>query len=250
MLVNIDIIDNIVSVLMKIYENKKTVYHNKIYSELVLNELMEFLEQRNFPIESFDLYCPVSKYFSSYAQGMTPDLTVIDPETMQPLAFFRTYDSPNDFEKDMLFDEAYHLNKHTKKWLERPYYIVINVGDDLQFYDLRTLISHGKKLNPKFATSEPMKYKILRANEYHKMAHNQLIDKNKLQRFGKIAFSIIVPLMAVALLVLDGLDIFVISELRLVVYGIIVVSILIPYLTQVTIKDFSVTFRDKNKINK
>lgn len=199
----------IFSILQSLAANKKTVYRNKIYSEQVLIELIEYLEKIKFPVECFDLQCPVSKYFAPYVEGMTPDLAVINPETMQPLAFFRTYDSEKDYLADNLYEDAYHLNKHTNELLLHPYYVVIKCKGVLQFYNLRSLI-----------------------------------------RYGKIAFSIIVPLITIILFFLDGINIYKLTELRLIGFGIIIVSILIPYLTQVTYKDFSITFKGKNKEDK
>lgn len=134
----------IFSILQSLAANKKTVYRNKIYSEQVLIELIEYLEKIKFPVECFDLQCPVSKYFAPYVEGMTPDLAVINPETMQPLAFFRTYDSEKDYLADNLYEDAYHLNKHTNELLLHPYYVVIKCKGVLQFYNLRSLIRYGK----------------------------------------------------------------------------------------------------------
>lgn len=240
----------IFSILQSLAANKKTVYRNKIYSEQVLIELIEYLEKIKFPVECFDLQCPVSKYFAPYVEGMTPDLAVINPETMQPLAFFRTYDSEKDYLADNLYEDAYHLNKHTNELLLHPYYVVIKCKGVLQFYNLRSLIRYGKKLDPKLSLSKPMKYEILRTSDCYKIAHNQIINRNKLQRYGKIAFSIIVPLITIILFFLDEINIYKLTELRLIGFGIIIVSILIPYLTQVTYKDFSITFKGKNKEDK
>ena len=77
--------------------------------------------------------------------------------------------------------------------------------------------------------------------------HNKIIDKNKLQTFGKISFSIIVPLISAVLLILDKFAIFELTNLRLIVFGIAIISILIPYLTQISIKDFSIIFKEKNE---
>lgn len=244
-----DLITDVISLLLKLDANKKVVYHNNIYSESVLIELMKYLEENSFPSECFDLHCPVSKYFSVYSQGMTPDLTVINPETMQPLAFFRTYDSEEDFKKDRLFDDAYHLNRHTNALLFHPYYIVMKSENALQFYNLHMLLRSGKHLKEEVASHAPIRYDILRNNEFYRSTHTQLINRNKLQKLWRIAFSVIVPMLGIVMLILDQLDIFKLTELRLVVFGIIIVSFLIPYLTQVTIKDFSVTFKEKSDKN-
>lgn len=45
----------IFSILQSLAANKKTVYRNKIYSEQVLIELIEYLEKIKFPVECFDL---------------------------------------------------------------------------------------------------------------------------------------------------------------------------------------------------
>ena len=41
----------IFSILQSLAANKKTVYRNKIYSEQVLIELIEYLEKIKFPVE-------------------------------------------------------------------------------------------------------------------------------------------------------------------------------------------------------
>lgn len=245
-------IDNLLSIIFKslyvLRTNSRKVYKNKISSERTLMELMEFLEQHNFPNECFDLYCPVSKYFSIYSEGMSPDLTIIDPYTMQALAFFRVYDSEHDFQNDNLYDDAYHLNRHSNILLFKPYYVVIKNKNTLQFFNLCSILTcaSGKNLEPSIAISEPIKYDILKANCYHRIAHNKVINKNKLLGFGKIVFSIVFPIISVVLLVLDALNIYELNTFRLIMYGIMIISSLIPYLAQITIKDFSVTLMDKN----
>lgn len=242
----------LINALFKIHENNTKVYNSNTYSEQILLELITFLEEKDFPSNSFDIQCPVSKHFASYAKNMTPDLTIINPDTMQPLAFFKTYDSVESFEKDNLFDEAYHFNKHSNTLLIYPYYVVIKAANHLQFYNLRSILSYsqGKKLDTKLATSEPIKYSVLANNNDFRNTRSKIINRNKLQGFGKIAFSFIVPLAIIALLILDGLCVYPLTELRLVAFGLIILSIFIPYITQISIKDFSVTFKDKKNKDK
>lgn len=241
------ITNQVINMLTERYIMKTKLYKNKIYSEKVLMELMDYLEQHKFPLESFDLQCPVSRYFANCAENMTPDLAIINPETMQPLAFFRTYESEDDFKRDKLFDAAYHLNRRSNALLLRPYYIVIKKDDSLQFFNLRTILSctNEKTLDPRVAVYEPVKYTVLQTNSNYKIIRSKVIDKNNLERVGKIIFSIIIPLIIVYLLILDGINIFQLTELRIIMYGFIIISLLIPYLTKITIKDFSISFKDK-----
>ena len=216
---------------------------------------MQYLVQNDYPNSSFDLHCPVSKFFSAYAEDMTPDLTILNPDTMEPLAFFRVYGSEDNYESDKLFDAAYHLTKHSKVLSIYPYYIVFEMSSasggeaTLQFYNLNTALAlcHGKKLKDVAKVSAPMEYEILKSNSLYRTIHKQIIDRNKLQRFCQILLSVIIPVCAIVLLILDGIGVYELSDLRLVVFGIVVVSILIPYIAKVNIKDFSVTFRDNKK---
>lgn len=243
------VVNDCIDILDQIYKYKTIVYKNKIFTEQGLMNLMDFLEQHKFPIESFDLQCPVSKYFAKYAQGMTPDLTIIDPNTMQPLAFFRVYDSENDLRSDKLIDDAYHFNRRSSELALRPYYIVINNENSLCFYNIRTILTHLNNgvLDPSLALYEPLKFTVLQNNSNYKIIRNKIIDKSKLENIGKIAFSVIIPLISIIILILDEKEIFQLNELRLIVYGITIVAALIPYLTQITIKDFSISLRDKKE---
>ncbi len=244
-----DVINSIFEIIIELNANNKKVYKNEIYSEQTLIELMCFLEKNGFPIDCFDLYCPVSKYFASSAEAMTPDLTIINPKTMQPLAFFRTYNNENDFLTDKLFNEAKRLNRCSNILLSYPYYIVIKQSGALQFYNLRSIFCQtlSNTLDPKLVLHEPIRFVVLQNNDYYRNIHNKIIDKNKLQRFGKIAFSVIVPLLAIILLMLDKFGTYELTNLRLIVLGTAIISILIPYLTQISIKDFSIIFKGQDE---
>lgn len=229
------------------YDAVKKVYSPSIYSEEMLHTLMEDLISKGYPLDSFDLQCPVAKYFASYAKDMTPDITVLNPDTMDALAFFRVYESVDDFQKDNLYDGAYHLNKHSNILLCRPYYVVVKNNNQLCYFNLRSLLQSGKTLDLSSSLGKPLNYKVLASNDVYRMAHNQLIDKAILKKIGRFLFSFAIPAISVFLLVLDGLKIYEITEIRLILLGIIIISFLIPYLAQVTIKDFSVSFKEHNK---
>lgn len=243
------LVEYLFKILIKINANNTRIYKKQYYSEQTLLELLRFLESKGFPDESFDIQCPVSKYFASYAEAMSPDLTIINPDTMQPIAFFRTYASIEEYKRDKLFDEAYHLNKHSDSLLLYPYYVVIKNEGHLQFYNLHSLIicSNGKNPDPIVATSEPIKFSVLQNNNNLRVVRSKLINRDKLQHFGKITLYIIVPILIITLLILDGLEIYIITELRLIALGMIILSIFIPYVSQISIKDISVIFKDKKR---
>ena len=247
-----DIIRYLIDTLMKIHENNTKVYMNRYFAEQTMIELTKSLEKQGYPKESFDLQCPVSKYFSSYAKTMSPDLTIIDPDTLQPLAFFSIYSSTEEYNIDTFFDEAYHFNKHSKTLSLYPYYVVIKVAGNLQFYNLHSLLLYGKgkSLESEIATSEPTDYNILQKNNEYRIVRSKIVNKSKLQKFGKIAFAVIVPLLILIYFVLDYFKIYLFTELRLIAFAMIIISIFIPYVSQISIKDFSVILKDKQKKNK
>lgn len=229
-------------------ENKKIIYRNKMYSERILNEVLDFLEQKKYPVGSFDLNCPISKYFQVYSKDMQPDLTILNEETLQPLAFFRVYENQVDFQKDKVYDAAYHLSKHSNILMQYPYYVVIMDNLELQFYNLRSVILRGeKKLEISDALEEPIKYEIMQNNDFYRIVHNQLIGKNKLHNLRQIISFIVIPVVGIIVLILDGLGYYTLSETRLRMILIIIVSFLIPYLAQINVKDISIIFKERKR---
>ena len=51
---------------------------------------------------------------------------------------------------------------------------------------------------------------------------------------------IIIPFMLVAVLVLDGLELYIFNTQRLIVMGACILVVLIPFLNEITIKNFSI----------
>lgn len=247
-------LDTIIKILIDSYRSKNQIYENIYCDEQLLQQLLEYLETYKYPIEYFDLHFPVSKYFKYYAKKMTPDLTVLSIDTMEPLAFFKVIKNINDLQKEHFLDDAYHMNRHTKILLHIPYYIVSKNGsnDSLEFFNLLTILRkcNYDKISDdsrSIVLKSPYKYEILQANNRNKNYHTKIIKKDKIISLGQLAFYFFVPLSSIILLILDALKIYLLTELRLIVFGIIILSFLIPFLTQISIKDFSVSFKEDKK---
>lgn len=234
-------------IVLHFNENNKKIYKPQFYSPSALNVLIAHLNKKDFPIDSFDFHYPVVKHFAQYAKGMTPDLTIINPETMHPIAFFKSYDKIEDYTKDSIYDEAYHLNKYSDKLLLYPYYIFISDGVNGNFYELRALFLEGKKIDSSTKTCEPINYKALCNSDALRTYRTQFINKKKILKNGKFIFSLLIPILSIIWFVLDKLKIFEITELRLIVFGFIIISTLIPYITQFSIKHLSVAFKEKSE---
>lgn len=252
------LVEVVIDALIESYHSKNKIYENVYCDEQLLQQLLEYLETYNYPIECFDLHFPVTKYFKYYAKKMTPDLTVLNVDTMEPLAFFKVIDDLDNLPKENFLDDAYHMNKHTKILLHIPYYIVTkNVSSgSLEFLNLIMILRKWSYNNlsensRSIALKALYKYEILQANNRNRNYYTKIIKKDKLINLGQLAFYFLVPLSSVILLVLDALKIYPLTELRLIVFGIIILSFLIPFLAQISIKDFSVSFKeDKKAISK
>ena len=185
---------------------------------------------------------------------MTPDLTVLNIDTMEPLAFFKVIENIDDLSKEHFLDDAYHMNRHTKVLLHIPYYIVSkNVSNgNLEFFNLIMMLRkcNYNKISDdsrSIVLKSPYKYEILLANNRNRNYYTKIIKKDKVISLGQLAFYFLVPLSSVILLILDALKIYPLTELRLIVFGIIILSFLIPFLAQISIKDFSVSFKEDKK---
>lgn len=250
-----EIFDHLIRFIISQYKSTNLVYTNNKCNDKLLHKLIEHLNERKFPVESFDLHFPVTKYFNYYAKSLTPDLTIVSSDSMEPLAFFKIADNISDFVKDGFLDDAYHMNRHSPILLYTPYYIVTvqNEQDQLRFFNVLSILHHGdfsgfsERPDEVTATSSPYRYEILLANERNRLYRNRLIKKDKILHWGQIAFMVIVPMGLIALLILDAMGIYELSELRLITLGIIIICFLIPYLAQVNIKDFSLTFKNSKK---
>ena len=75
-------LDYLIKNLIDSYHSKNKIYENVYCDEQLLQELLTYLETYKYPIECFDLHFPVSQYFKYYAQKMTPDLTILNTDTM------------------------------------------------------------------------------------------------------------------------------------------------------------------------
>lgn len=249
------ILDRMLQALFSFFKSLNIVYANDKCDDQLLHKLIERLDVYKFPPESFDLHFPVTKYFKFYAKNMTPDLTIVSSESLEPLAFFKVVNNLRDFVKDPFLDDAYHLNKLSPILLYTPYYIVTvqNEQDQLRFYNVLSILHHGdysgfaERPNEVVATLAPYRYEILLTNEQNRRYRNSLIKKDKILHWGQIAFIFIVPIGLIVLLVLDAMGIYELSELRLITLGIMITCLLIPYLAQVNIKDFSLTFKNNKK---
>lgn len=251
----IDTLNLLTSLIIKRHELSNIVYQNTNCNEQLLHKLIVFLEEHNYPIESFYLHYPVSKYFKNHSKTMTPDLTILSSETSTPLAFFKIVNNLTDILKENFFAEAVLLNKQDNLLLHTPYYIVIfnDAHSEFEFFNLSKLLQTNYEQNfnehfvSKIATAMPYKYEILDANEKNRVYNCKILKVDKILKIGRIAFCCIVPIILIFLLVLDALSIYVLTEFRLITVGIIIGCILIPYITQITIKDVSLFFRDDKK---
>lgn len=247
--------DHLIRFIISYYKTTNLVYANNKCNDQLLHKLIELLVECKFPVESLDLHFPVTKYFTYYAKSLTPDLTIVSSESLEPLAFFKIVDNISDFVKDGFLDDAYHMNKHNPILLYTPYYIVTvqNEQDKLRFFNVLSILNHGdlsgfsEKPDGVTSTLSPYRYEILLTNERNRLYRNRLIKKDKILRWGHIAFLLIVPVGLITLLILDAMRIYELSELRLITLGIIITCFLIPYLAQVNIKDFSLTFKNSKK---
>ena len=66
------------------------------------------------------------------------------------------------------------------------------------------------------------------------------ITKKKRRDYLKAVCWIIIPIIVIALLVLDALGIYIFNSERLMVLGIGLLIILLPFFSEVSLKDFSV----------
>ena len=85
-----EIFDHLIRFIISQYKSTNLVYTNNKCNDKLLHKLLEHLNERKFPVESFDLHFPVTKYFKCYAKSLTPDLTIVSSDSMEPLAFFIT----------------------------------------------------------------------------------------------------------------------------------------------------------------
>lgn len=188
------LVEVVIDALIESYHSKNKIYENVYCDEQLLQQLLEYLETYNYPIECFDLHFPVTKYFKYYAKKMTPDLTVLNVDTMEPLAFFKVIDDLDNLPKENFLDDAYHMNKHTKILLHIPYYIVTkNVSSgSLEFLNLIMILRKWSYNNlsensRSIALKAPYKYEILQANNRNRNYYTKIIKKRQTNKFRTIS---------------------------------------------------------------
>ena len=63
-----ELLNIITKLLIDSYHSNNQIYENIYCDEQLLQQLLEYLETYNYPVECFDLHFPVSKYFKYYAE--------------------------------------------------------------------------------------------------------------------------------------------------------------------------------------
>lgn len=116
-----------------------------------------------------------------------------------------------------------------------PYFEVVDVSNYMCNEDAIDVTSI---MEPHHLT-KPISYRNIQAGASSKIIAKKVEEKReRLDKLHPICW-ILFPLLAIALLVLDALDIYVLSTLRLVVIGATVIIVLLPFFSEITIKDFS-----------
>lgn len=92
--------------------------------------------------------------------------------------------------------------------------------------------------------TKPVSYDNLQAGSTSKALARKI--SNRQERIDRIKWFcwLLFPVVAVVLLILDALDIYQLTALRLTVVGAVVVVVLIPFFSEISLKDF--TFKRKN----
>lgn len=248
-----DIISESLDKLSEIYDKKGKVYRNSHYSEKNRDDLILFLEKNGVPDTAIDFHCPVQKYFHDYSVGLSPDVSIVDTETLEPIAFFRVFEDLEDYNSEresneQFYGDFYHYQKRAKQssiLYEIPYYLVWKHEGKLVFIDLKR--TYNSPVDSSIYLDKPLRYGLLKSNADHREIRAGRINRKNFLSVWKYAFSILVPIICVILLFLDEKKVFVLSIERLIIIGIAFVSLLIPYLAQISIKDFSIDFEKKGK---
>ena len=225
-----------------------------------LPNLIEFLKEKYYPNETLVLSDSFSDYLWDY-YDLIPDVVVLSEVSGNPLAFFQLVDlsvivpASGAFMSGPIAD-AIHLKRHTGVLYQAPYYLVVadstEEDDSCEFTFFNIVNCMQKRFHEdytKFATM-PLPYNILISNEKNRINRQQFIRKERIIKWITLVFYCLIPALLLTALILDALKIYVITKLRLCMLGLIILSVLLPTIAEISIKDFSVTFKNEKKAKK
>ena len=70
-----ELLNIITKLLIDSYHSNNQIYENIYCDEQLLQQLLEYLETYNYPVECFDLHFPVSKYLNIMRKNIVAQLS-------------------------------------------------------------------------------------------------------------------------------------------------------------------------------
>ena len=127
-----------------------------------------------------------------------------------------------------------------------PYFEVVDISD-IVFRDEEIDIASIMNSEP---SVEPISYDAVQSASLGKEILKKHQDKKeRMDRIIPFCW-IWIPLIAIALLLLDAFNIYVFTTERLVFLGVLLIVILLPFFSEISFKDFSVKIGDRFKKKK
>lgn len=183
------------------------------------------------------------------------DLVVLAQDYMTPVSIFEIKTSPSmaSFKAGLqqLKKGALNLPLNVQCTLvfsteEAPYFIAYDVTQHIYG---NVPIDYNELLSQSSNRYKPISYERLTSGLGPKLLTQKLVKwQSRIGRLKTICW-LILPLAAIDLLVFDSKGIFVLTTERLIILGVCVIVVLIPFFSEISIKDITLK-RDKDYIEK
>lgn len=172
------------------------------------------------------------------------DIVITSPYIDKPIAVFEIKSLDNS---DTIKREKSMYSSFVKRFGEIQYIVIIAAGTPKE--KIYRLEMNNNDIESREIDKIP-KYKELE-NSFKRKYPIHTIRRDIIRKKGylKIICWIIVPLVALLILVLDGLDIFTLNTNRLILIGAVWGIIIFPCVERISVKDLDIIF-EQNKLEK
>lgn len=220
-------------------------------------QLIDYLKEKYYPYETLTFSDSFPDYLWDYSD-MIPDIAVLSKISGEPLAFFQLVDLGYIARTEGLDSgpvaDALHLIRHTRVLYQIPYYLVVanakKEADSEEFLFFNMINCMQERISfenyTTFAT-EPLSYNILISNEKNRINRRMFVRRERIIKWITLVVYCLIPTLLLTTLILDAFKIYVITKIRLCMLGLIILSVFLPTIAEISIKDFSVSFKENKK---
>lgn len=211
------------------------------------NIFAEYLISHGYPKESIA--------FEWGKKNNLADIAVLDLDTNIPIAIYEIKGMKTEENLKMSIKQLRNFNTHLKYPVNYGVIFSKDTTPYFEFFDVTKEINAGAEIpisdiEEHGSEKEPLNYKSRSQGIKSSVINEQNMKNNRSVDIIKIISWVIMPLIIISLLLLDAFGIFIFTSERLLIYGITVIVIFLPFIGQIRLGMYTFTLKENDNEQK